>query len=61
MNTAKQAALRIRQGIQCPECWGVSIRPRREFAHGDRVIGFQCQECGCQWTINNPVVSKNYR
>ncbi len=32
-----QEQLRIKHGLQCPECFGVNI------------TNFQCQDCGCQW------------
>ena len=52
---------RIIAGLQCPECWSANINPRHERVYADRVVGFQCQDCGCQWTKRNPTVSKDYR
>jgi Zn ribbon nucleic-acid-binding protein len=39
---------RVAAGWQCPECYGVRIETRRIFA-SDRVEGFTCTECGCQF------------
>jgi len=39
--------VRIRQGWQCPECFGSSVNTRSRGA-------FQCQECGCQWLADAP-------
>jgi hypothetical protein len=36
-------------GWQCPECYGIQIETRR-VRHSDHVIGFQCNECGCNWS-----------
>jgi transposase-like protein len=51
---------RVRIGLQCPECFGVNIQTR-ETRFDAQPIGWQCQDCGCQWTRDKPVVSPNYR
>lgn len=44
-----EAANRVESGIQCPECYGVRITTRR-LPTADKVEGFSCDECGCQWS-----------
>lgn len=39
---------RIKAGLQCPECFGPQVKTRRQRGH-DRVDGFLCTNCGCQW------------
>jgi hypothetical protein len=46
MNTQEQ--LRIQAGLQCPECYGVRITKRSRQPHEPQ--GFQCEECGCNWS-----------
>lgn len=36
-------------GLQCPECFGVRITTRRDRG-SDQVRGWQCEECGCNWS-----------
>ncbi len=44
----RQTALRVKAGWQCPECYSVNVtRHMTRFAA--QPIGFNCQECGCQW------------
>jgi hypothetical protein len=38
--------LRVRLGIQCPECFGVRTDKPANASQ------FQCLECGCQWDRN---------
>lgn len=47
-----QEKLRIENGIQCPECYGVKINNRYENKHSNNHIGWECQECGCNWSEN---------
>jgi ribosomal protein L37AE/L43A len=42
-----QTKLRVRMGIQCPECYSVDTDKRPEAGH------FQCNFCGCQWDRNH--------
>ncbi len=36
-------------GIQCPECYGVQITTRTSRFQA-QPNGWQCEECGCQWS-----------
>lgn len=49
MSETTQQDLRIAQGIQCPECYGIDIELRKD-KFGYRIAGFLCVDCGCQWT-----------
>jgi hypothetical protein len=40
---------RTDKGWQCPECHGVRV-VRRQTRFDASPTGFQCNECGCQWT-----------
>lgn len=39
---------RVKNGWQCPECYGIQINTKRD-KNSDRVNGFECNECGCQF------------
>jgi hypothetical protein len=43
-----QSELRVRQGWQCPECYGVRIEACTT-RFDPQPIGFLCVECGCQF------------
>jgi hypothetical protein len=47
-NAPSEMGARVKQGIQCPECFGVRIDPRTTRFDASPV-GFLCTECGCQF------------
>jgi ribosomal protein L37AE/L43A len=48
-HTAGQEGLRIKSGLQCPECYGVHISARTN-RFSARIDGWLCTECGCQFS-----------
>lgn len=49
MHTQTQEAARIQHNIQCPECFGVRVSARMSRFQA-QPEGWQCEECGCQWS-----------
>ncbi len=43
-----QEQLRIKHGLQCPECFGVNVTAN-ETRYIANFQGFTCQDCGCEW------------
>lgn len=48
MTNQTEEQARVKAGLQCPECSGVRIYTHRKVG-SDRVEGFICEECGCQF------------
>lgn len=46
-----QQQRRIEMGLQCPECYGVNVNGRNDRFQAS-AVGFECQDCGCNWAKN---------
>jgi transposase-like protein len=44
---------RVKQGLQCPECYSVMIDRFENRFGGVSEDRFECRECGCTWHREN--------
>lgn len=42
--------MRVRMGLQCPECMGPHVSERNRQYEGP--FKWLCESCGCKWDLN---------